>query len=186
LKAGATPLPEIAWERLSRRISAAVDAEISRADSEDQKLDAMLRSAPRPDVNWERFAEHLSNAIAVEAAKEEARPAVIGRIGWVRRVSQFAVAACVLLAAAVGLRSYVHRGGPVEVTRTVVAVVETPAAEKASEPAVAEVSIGPSKGYAAASDDEVYRRGVAANRSPVVIVTPVDVHDDSDRGLMFE
>jgi hypothetical protein len=55
--------------------------------------------------------------------------------------------------------------------------IDVSSAEDAKQPAVAEVSIGPSKSYAAS--DEGYR--YPANRSPVVIVTPADrASDDAE------
>jgi hypothetical protein len=191
---GAAPLPAIRWEALSRRIYAAVDAEVGASDAQDERLDAMLRSAPVPAVNWDRLAGHLSRVVAAEAGVEE-RPAVIGRIGWARTASRWAVAACLLVAAGLGIRAYVHRGatggtGPghdqiaVNPTKGTL-LVETPTVEVASRPAVAEVSIGPSAQYAVDSDEGLYRRGVAA-RSPVVIATPVSSNEDAERGLMFE
>ena len=188
------PLPAIRWEALSRRISAAVEAQVEAGDAQDEKLDAMLRSAPVPAVNWDRLAGHLSRAVAAEAGVEE-RPEVIGRIGRARTASRWAMAACVAMAAGVGIFAYVHRGqtggtGPgrdqiaVNPTKGTL-IVEAPAVEVASRPAVAEVSIGPSRDYAIDSDEGLYRRGVAA-RSPVVIATPVSSNEDAERGLMFE
>jgi hypothetical protein len=190
---GVAPLPAIRWEALSQRISAAVDAEAEAGDAQDEKLDAMLRSAPVPAVNWDRLAGHLSRAVAAEAGVEE-RPAVIGRIGWTRTASRWAMAACVAMAAGVGILVYMHRGQPsgrggtpgvaIENPKATL-IVEAPTVEVASRPAVAEVSIGPSAQYAVDSDEGLYRRGVAA-RSPVVIATPVSSNEDAERGLMFE
>jgi hypothetical protein len=81
--------------------------------------------------------------------------------------------------------SGVNPVGPVGTGRVV--MVETPRVEVASRPAVAEISIGPSKEYVASSDQEMYRRGVAS-RSPVVIASPVASDEEGDRpsGLGFE
>jgi hypothetical protein len=189
----AAPLPEIRWEALSQRISDAVGAAVADTDAADERFDEALRSAssPVPALNWDRLANHLSGAVAAEARREERaaeRPAVLGRIGWVRTFGGLAVAACVLVATGLGLRSYMTTtggtaGGPQAVGPTPpvthVAVahaaspkveIEVPTAEAADRPAVAEVSIGPSKSYAAS--DEAYH--YVANRSPLVIVTPAD------------
>jgi hypothetical protein len=192
-----TPLPELQWDELSRRISAAVDAEIETGGVEDERLVELLRSTPMPAVNWDRLAGHLSETIAAETqAREvvEERPAVIGRIGWVRTASRMAMAACVVLAAGLGIRFYLVKPAPSGVNPPIgtggmspVVMVETPRVEAASRPAVAEISIGPSKEYVASSDQEMYRRGVAS-RSPVVIASPVASDEEGDRpsGLGFE
>jgi glycine/D-amino acid oxidase-like deaminating enzyme len=185
---GATPLPELRWDELSRRISTAVDGEMAGVNAEDQAFDAMLRSTPKPAVRWDRLADHLSKAIAAEAQADE-RPAVIGRIGWVRTASRLAMAACVVLAAGLGIRFYMKAPpavGP-ETGKTVVVIVDTPTVERSSGTAVAEISIGPSKQYVASSDSEMYRVGVAS-RSPVVIAAPVTSDEEGDRsvGLGFD
>ena len=201
------PLPEVRWEALAGQISGAVDAELERADAEDEKLDQLLKGMPTPAVNWDQLAGKISRAIAAEhgepqrgeadPVEREERPAVIGRIGWVRTASRLAMAACVVLAATLGIRFYMHGGstgvltpvGPQSIhsTPTAVAVVETPQVETSSKPAVAEISIGPSKAYVASSDQEMYRSGVAS-RSAVVIASPVTSEEDGDRaaGLGFD
>jgi anti-sigma factor RsiW len=194
----ATPLPEIRWEALSQRISDAVDAAVADTDAGDERFDEMLRSAsPMPPLIWERLASHLSGAVDAEARREEEdeKPAVLGRIGWVRTFGSLAVAACVLVATGLGLRSYMMTGGNTNTGgqhavaptqgRTEVAVaspqskveIDVPTAEAARQPAVAEVSIGPSKSYAASDEGYHY----TASRSPLVIVTPADrVPDDTE------
>jgi anti-sigma factor RsiW len=202
--ASATPLPVLQWDELSRRISAAVDAEIETGDAEDQQVVELLRSAPMPVVNWDRLAGHLSQTIAAETAaapatpmriaRADGRPAVLGRIGWVRNASRIAMAACVLLAAGVGIRMYMHNpAAPIVSVNPpntssrgqAIVMIDTPQIEKSKQPAVAEISIGPSKEYVASSDSDSYRRGVAS-RSPVVIATPVTSDDESAAGLGFE
>lgn len=186
----ATPLPAIKWDQLALRISASLDAEISAADEEDARLDAVLQSAPMPALNWEKLASHLSKSVAAEVGAsehEEERPAVIGRIGWARGASRWALAACLLGAAAVGLKLYTHTSSHLTPSHPMAAVieVETPKAEKSNQPAVAEISIGPSKAYADVSDQEFYHHGVAS-RSPVVIAVPVGNDDDTDHVLGFD
>jgi hypothetical protein len=181
---GATPLPELRWDELSRRISAAVDGEMAGANAEDQAFDAMLRSTPKPAVRWDRLADHLSKTIAAEAgAQADERPAVIGRIGWVQTASRLAMAACLVLAAGLGIRFYMKaRPGVDKPSNTAVVIVDTPKVETSNGPAVAEISIGPSKQYVASSDSEMYRVGVAS-RSPVVIAAPVASDEEGDRSL---
>jgi hypothetical protein len=193
------PLPEVRWDALSARISSAIDSELERGDAEDQTLDTLLRSTPMPAVNWDRLAGQISQAIAVEQGEveqrqREERPAVAGRIGFVRTASRLALAACVLLAAGVGLRIYMHGNpggvvipvGPAPAPVTVVAV-DTPHEELSTKPAVTEISIGPSKEYVATSEQLMYQSGVAS-RSAVVIASPVASDDDGDRsiGLGFD
>jgi hypothetical protein len=195
----ASPLPDVRWDALSAHISSAIDSELERGDAEDQTLDALLRSTPMPAVNWDRLAGQISKAIAVEHGEveereREERPAVVGGIGWVRTASRLAMAACVLLAAGVGLRIYMHGNpggvvtpvGPAQ-PRTVVSLVETPQVELSKNPAVTEISIGPSKEYVASSEQQMYQSGVAS-RSAVVIASPVASDDDGDRplGLGFD
>jgi anti-sigma factor RsiW len=193
----ATALPEIRWEALSQQISAAVDAAVTDTDADDERFDEMLRSASQPllALNWDRLASHLSGAVAAaEAEREEEReerPAVLGRIGWVRTFGSLAVAACVLVATGLGLRSYMTTGGntnaggshvvaptpvPPQVAQATTPKVEidVPTAEDTKQPAVAEITIGPSKSYAASDEGYHY----TASRSPVVIVTPADRGSD--------
>ena len=186
----ALPLPPVRWDELAKQISASLDAELATADDGDEKLDVLLRSAPMPALDWDRLARHLSKAVAAEVGASEQKdkqPAVVYRIGWARTASRWAMAACLLGATAVGIRMYQNRGHETITAPTLQAIVEvhTPSAEQSNQPAVAEVSIGPSKAYAAVADDEFYRRGVAS-RSPVVIAVPVGTEDDSDHALGFE
>ena len=203
----ASPLPEVRWDALSAQISSAIDSELERGDAEDQTLDALLRSTPIPAVNWDRLAGQISKTIAVEHGEVEERKreetpagfgglsrAVAGRIGFVRTASRLAMAACVLLAAGVGIRIYMHGnpGGVVTPVRpaqppVAVSMVETPQVELSKNPAVTEISIGPSKEYVASSEQQMYQSGVAS-RSAVVIASPVASDDDGDRplGLGFD
>jgi anti-sigma factor RsiW len=191
----APPLPEIRWEALSQRISDAVDAEVGATDAGDDQFDEMLRAAsPMPAVNWDRLANHLAGAVAAEADGDVVEaPAVIGRIGFGRKFASLAVAAVVLVATGLGLRTYwggnhgtpgtgqqaqvaQSQSNPVETATTLVQIT-TPTPEDSKQPAVAEISIGPSKSYAAS--DVGYQR-VAGSRSPVVIVTPANGERQDD------
>jgi negative regulator of sigma E activity len=185
----ATPLPEIRWDALSRRISEAVDAEVASTDSGDEQFDDLLRAAsPMPAVNWDRLASHLSSAVAAEASREDADepPAVIGRIGfgWVRAAAGLAVAACVLVGTTLGLRTYwggksANTGSDTRIVKNDVKpaanpdpepiVVLVPTPEGSDQPAVADITVGPSKEYAGSYDESYTSR---RNRSPVVILTP--------------
>jgi anti-sigma factor RsiW len=183
----ATPLPAIRWDALAKHLSQSVDAEVGATDAADDQFDEMLRAAsPMPAVNWDRLASQISGAVAAEADRDvREAPAVIGRIGFGRKVASMAVAAVVLIATGIGLRTYLggHSGTPAtnapsqlvqsnpktdETPKAFVEVV-VPSSEGSKGPAVAEISIGPSKTYAAS--DMGYQR-VAGSRSPVVILTP--------------
>jgi negative regulator of sigma E activity len=188
----AIPLPALQWDELAKRISGAVDAERDRVDAEDEKIEAMMRALPMPAVNWDRLAGQISKAVAAESGvtEEVERPAVAGRIGWVRTASRLAMAACLLLAAGVGIRVYMTKPATNVVHPTgqgALVMVETPKVEVSNQPAIAEISIGPSKEYVANSDQEFYPQGVAS-RSAVVIASPVVSDDDGDRpmGLGFD
>lgn len=188
----AIPLPALRWDELAKRISGAVDAERDRVDAEDAKIESMMRAMPTPAVNWDRLAGQISKAVAAESGvvEEVERPAVAGRIGWVRTASRLAMAACVILAAGVGIRVYLTKPAAVVVHPTdqpALVMVETPKVEVSTQPAIAEISIGPSKEYVADSEQDVYPQGVAS-RSAVVIASPVVSDDDGDRpmGLGFD
>jgi len=185
----AGPVPAVRWDALAGHISSSLDEELAAADEQDMKLDALLHSDPLPALNWDRLAGEISKAVAAEMGQEvEENPAVILRIGWVQKASRWAVAACLIGAAAVGIRMYTHQS-PVAPspmgTGQAIAEVVIPTAEGSNQPAVAEVSIGPSKTYAEVEDQELYRRNVAS-RAPVVIAVPLGNEDDSDHAMDFE
>lgn len=193
-----TPLPTVKWDQLAAQISSSLDAELAAGDEEDARLDLLLQSNPMPALDWDKLAGHLSKAVAAEVVganereQEEEKPSVLFRIGFAQKATRWAVAACLLGAAAVGIRMYSGHSGNTLVTQpnpvgpvgTVVAQVEIPKAEVSSQPAVAEISIGPSKAYADVSNQEFYH-GVAS-RAPVVIAVPVGSDDDADHILGFD
>jgi anti-sigma factor RsiW len=181
----APALPALRWDELTKRISTAVDDLVEAGSTasgvEDQRLDSLLRSSPMPAVDWERLAGHLSEVVGTSAVEAEA-PAVIGRIGFARRLRQMAVAASVLLVGGVIAIVAVRKGGknthelPIGPSNSIVQV-DTNKVELPNQPALAEIQIGPSPSYAKA-ESELNRRGVGvASRSPVVIVTPATPED---------
>jgi anti-sigma factor RsiW len=207
LKSAATPLPDIRWDALATQISGSIDREVALRDEQDDALDEALRALPTPNLNWDRLAAHLSSAVATstadsakidhaEVAKEPVRERVYS-LKWVRRASQFALAACLAVAAAVGIRAYLR---PTAVTPdntgtdqlTVVAdkgriQVDIGGPEKSPATAVAQISIGPSAEYARLQQRESYDGGFASSRSPIVIALPVSASDEFDRNYgMFE
>lgn len=198
-----TPLPAIKWDRLAAEISSSLDAELAAGDEEDARLDVLLQANPMPALDWDKLAGHLSKAVAAEAGvaqrehveskREEEKPSVLFRIGFAQKATRWAVAACLLGAAAVGIKMYSGHPGNTGLPHTgtigpvgaAVAQVEIPRAEVSSQPAVAEISIGPSKAYAEVSDQEFYHHGVAS-RAPVVIAVPVGNDDDAEHVLGFD
>ena len=153
----------------------------ARAMLEDfRKLDASLKRenvAPLPEIHWEKLAEHLSAAVA-----EEDR-ATTYRISawWSRGVA--AVAALVLIAVGTAVLLNRHQAPPrIEEVATnstpqkigdnAIAEVTGPTAEPATQPAVAEISIGPSelakRSNYGVDEDIVYRQPrvvIASERS---------------------
>ena len=200
LKTAVTPLPQIRWDALAAQISGSIDREVAFRDEQDDALDDALRSLPTPNLNWDRLAAHLSSAVGADAAKpvEEPFRERVYSLKWVRRASQMALAACLAVAAAVGIRAYL-RPDPVTpagtgTDRTTVVAdkgtirVDIGGPEKATATAVAKVEIGPSPEYARLREEqESYDSGVASSRSPIVIALPVSASDELDRTYgMFE
>lgn len=183
--------PQIRWEALAAHISEAIDRELAVTDASDEKLDEILRAAPSPKVNWDALASQISSAIdrqeepSAPAREEAKRPEVVLKISWARRVSALALAACMIIAVSFGIRMAMHQPqtpdnpGPSVATTT---KVEGPQVELAAGPKVADISIGPSKEFAAA--DEEYNRGVVA-RAPVVIALPAAPAEDSGSAFGF-
>jgi anti-sigma factor RsiW len=135
LKATPTAMPAIEWERLAGHIGATVqeadelefalsqyadgtlpadqvpvveakvahDAELASSVEEHRRLSDLLKSGPLPAVRWARLAEHLAETVA--EANEPATLKLFAR-PWVRGVVGLAMAACVALAGAIGIRAY--------------------------------------------------------------------------------
>jgi anti-sigma factor RsiW len=191
LKSAVGPVPAVRWDALAVQISGSIDREVAFRDEHDDALDEALRALPTPDLNWERLAAHLSGAVAKEAQKV-VEPSVRERVyslKWVRRASQMALAACLVIGAAVGIRAYLRpTATTVQPTGPVVAKIEIGGPERATATAVAQVKIGPSEEYVKLAEErELYGQGVASGRGPIVIALPVSVSEDLDRGYgMFE
>jgi negative regulator of sigma E activity len=144
-------------EQLEFRISQYVDNTLSagerttleaelEGDDEGRKLleeyrglEQLMRQAPRMEaVDWDAFAGRVSAAVAEE---EIDQPSVLLRIGWGGRL---AIAASVLIAIGLGISLYMMGGkGPAEPDApVVVAKVEGPAAEAATQPALVRIEVG--------------------------------------------
>ena len=197
LKSAVAPLPAIRWDALAAQISASVDREVAFRDEQDDALDNALRALPTPSLNWDRLAAHLSSAVSKQAGQAEEQPIRerVYSLKWVRRATQLAMAACITVAAAIGIRAYLRQDattnitvGPVQPIGPFVAKVDVAGPEKAAATAVAQISIGPSAEYTRLQEqDESFSRGLASARSPIVIALPVSVSDDTDRAYgMFE
>src|SRR5688572_16845943 len=90
-------LAEAEAAALEARLASDVDARALL--SEYRSLDRVLRAAPRPSVDFEALAGRIGEAIA-----REEEPAQSYRLHWVRNVSRMALAACIVIAAGVGIR----------------------------------------------------------------------------------
>ncbi len=131
---GTLPAEDVAVleERLER------DEEARQMLAEHRSVSEMMRTQMPgvPEINWEGFAREISAAVA-----EADVPARAFRIGW--QVSAFAVAASVLIAVGIGIFAFNHGSQPAAVKPVAIAQVEGPTAEAATQPAVAQISIGP-------------------------------------------
>lgn len=224
LKAPAA-LPAVAWDKLSAHLSSAVnqaeqfefaisqladgtlpadqtaslearlheDAAARNLLSQHRKLNDLLKSPDTlPAIRWGKLAEHLSNAVA-----DVAEPPSIKLFSksWVRGATRLAIAACVLLASALGIRSFLghHSGtnvsvpiviGPSQVDPTQVAmkpiVVEIGGAETQSPqgPAVASITIGAGPG-AGTDDSPAFAEGIIATSPRSLIASNAATAQDS-------
>jgi negative regulator of sigma E activity len=121
----------------------ATDAEARALLAEYRSLDRVLRAAPKPAVDHDELASRIRGAVEREAA-----PAQSYRLHWVRTVSAFALAACVVIAAAVGIRrlTMTDRTGQnpmAEAPAKQIIVVDAMTRPAVSTQPVAIVSVGP-------------------------------------------
>ena len=139
----------------------AVDADARALLSEYRSLDRVLRASPPPAVDYDTLAGRISAAVA---AQDD--PAQSYKLHWVKTAAALAVAACVVVAAGLGIRRLhddatpngtsiagVPERPPVEPARIV--VVDTLPRPQPSTAPVAVVSVGPP---AAAPDRPAYAR----------------------------
>jgi hypothetical protein len=129
--------------------------------------------------------------VVAKEAQKVVEPSVRERVysmKWVRRASQMALAACLVIGAAVGIRAYLRPTVVGPTTPVAVVKIEVGGPETAAAVAVAEIKIGPSEEYVKLAEErELYGRGLASGRGPIVIALPVSVSEDLDRGYgMFE
>ena len=91
-------------------LQARLEADATARDLLDQhrKLNALLKSsAGLPNVHWNKLASHLSDVIADASAP---RPMKLFANRRVIGIARLAVAACVLLASALGIRNHLSHG----------------------------------------------------------------------------
>ena len=78
--------------------------------SQHQQLNDLLKSpAMLPAIQWEKLAAHLSDFVADAS---EPQPIKLFSNRWVRGLSSLALAACVLIASALGIRHKMFNHGP--------------------------------------------------------------------------
>lgn len=83
---------------LEARLSTDADARTLLA--EYRSLDRVLRAAPMPSLDFKAMGDRIHEAVAAA----EIEPAPSYRLPWVRTVAGLALAACVVIAAGVGIR----------------------------------------------------------------------------------
>jgi hypothetical protein len=131
----------------------ATDVEARRMLAEYRAVDgALKRDLPMPAVNWDRLAMHLSSVVA--DAEVDTGSAVTYRIGFSWRA--IAIAATLFIAIGLAILLARPRGSvtaPTNPTISGIARVEGPAAEPSTQPAIAQVTVGP----ASAADDTRYQ-----------------------------
>ena len=149
--------------------------------SHHRQLNSVLKSSAHlPEMHWDRLAAHLSNAIA-DVAEPPSIKLFPNR--WVRGFGSLAMAACVLIASVLGIRSYLSHPKPTEnqvvispkSTGSVNVAINTqatpilveiggPDPEPATGIAVADISIGAGP-QAAINDSPAFAEGIIT-RSP--------------------
>lgn len=91
---------------LETRLS--TDADARALLSEYRSLDRVLRAAPMPSFDFEALGDRIHEAVAAA----EVEPAPSYRLPWVRTIAGLALAACVVIAAGVGIRRLQSSAAP--------------------------------------------------------------------------
>ena len=133
----------------------ATDSEARALLAEYRGLDRALRAAPLPAVDYDALGERICDAVA-----REPEPAQSYRLHWVKTVSALALAACVVIAAGLGIRRMQSPEGPgggvvVAPEPTRIEVVDAVSRPMASTQPVVVVNVGPP---AAGQDRSAYAR----------------------------
>lgn len=167
-------LPPLERAALEKRL--VEDVEARRLLEDERKLNALLSSLPAvPAVKWEALHRHLSGAVAKEEAPIRNYSITSA---FARNLRRVALAACVALAAGVGVWVYRSRVSP-PVEPSGYAQVQGPQVEQAAGPALAEIQIGPSP-LALGSEDQLYSESVLSRPSQVIIASGNSSAQDSD------
>jgi anti-sigma factor RsiW len=122
----------------------ATDASARALLAEYRSLDRALRAAPLPTFDFDALSTRITAAVA---GQDE--PAQSYRLHWVRTAMSLALAACVVIAAGVGIRRLQNPTARTDTRiagvepRQIVVVDATPRPSASPEP-IAVVSVGPS------------------------------------------
>jgi anti-sigma factor RsiW len=131
------------------------DAEAQAVLAQHRGLSGLLASAdPLPQLNWDRLADHLSASIREDEQQPQTYRLPTAGAPW-RIFSSMAAAAVIVMGFGLAWLVFMaERGDRVQVargpTRASVAIVQGPQVERASQPSVCLVAVGPSQ---ASSDD---------------------------------
>ena len=178
-------IAQLADGALAAERIAAVRAEIARnPDAAEsfasfEKLNAGLAAMPSlPAMNWNRLGEVISNHVGDTAHVEP----VSYPMPWLKRTMQIAIAACVLLAAGVAIRTATSHSSSTVATPPGMMSVAGPAIEAPAGEVIRQITIGPSEAVASAASDVQYGdAGVVVQPQRVVIASAADaVQDNQD------
>ena len=127
----------------------ATDADARALLAEYRGLDRVLRAVPAPDLDWDALSDRIRRAVG---AQDE--PAQSYRLHWVRTAGALALAACVVVAAGVGIRrlatpadtapNVLVNGTPAAREPKQIVVVDTTPRVAPSTAPIVLVSVGPS------------------------------------------
>jgi anti-sigma factor RsiW len=133
--------------------------------AEYQRVNALLKAAPLPAVNYDALADHICSTVS-----RQAEPAQTYRIGFVRTVASFALAASVLIGIGFGIRLLQQNpanpsGGTIagNPPKEIIVVDARPVAPAASVQPIEVIAVGPSQqfqdrpGFAGYYDDIISR-----------------------------
>jgi anti-sigma factor RsiW len=160
-----------AEEKAALEQSLTSNVEAQQILSEYRSLNDLLRTQlpALPEINWDQFANDTSRAIA-----EEEAPVLRMRIfTW----SRLAIAASVILALGIGFLVSRH-GGTLEPAKPQsIARIEGPSAQAATQPAVAQISVGPANELA---ESQYPLDGIVMSPSSVSLIAS---NDDSAQDI---
>ena len=153
----------------------ATDVDVRALVGEYRSLDRVLRGVPLPAVDFDGLSERICGAVA-----REPEPAQTYRLHWVRTAASLALAACVVLAAAVGIRRITTPDGagedPIaslpsrsEAAPKQIVVIDTITRPVVSTAPVAMGSVGPSAAPQDRSALARYHEDLVSRPSQVII-----------------